>query len=159
MNNCWVFGNMPGWCHCSPTPYGLGMLKTLSMGKTRWVLLKVHTLIPAMKKLYPAADMKDLDKICANILDMDAKGLESLKQNGCQPFYTVQSIWETIYVPAGWLAAECPEGMLVYGARKCVVVASAGNHEAYSSFVNLYQELGKEVKRQILVLARLKPSA
>ena len=154
-NVTWAFGCIPGWAQAAWTPYGLGMVKLLSMGKIRWLLFDIGPLSKALTTL--GKDVNNIDKMMEDLLkltDVTLRGLIGAMADS-KPEYIIQHAYEVLYVPAGWIACELPEGSLVYGVRKCVPAATKLSANRYKQLLDLYKVSGKATTKMEQVAARL----
>jgi hypothetical protein len=146
----WMFGAMPAVGHCSHTPFGLSMVRILAMGKLRTVAFEVASLLKAVADLNVTATK--LDDIAKYILNLDAAGLVALRDKGCSIHYVVQGSYETLYVPAGWMVADLPEGTLVHGVRKTFALASQCQTNSFNALIRVFEASGKSIDKMKSVL-------
>ena len=144
----WLYGLSDSLASVALPPYGLPMYKTLMSGEMKWILFEIKSLKESIKKTYlrdgdvHTYNMEDLiDEIIPNLT---AELMRSLVENEAKIYCCSQTAKESIFVPAGWIAAECvTSGVLVYGIRKTCIYNSESHTASYSSLVETYKAGGR----------------
>ncbi len=152
-NTAWMYGCMSKMASASLTPFGLAMGRVMLHGKIRVLLFDVLTLKEAFKQ--DCRKNETMDDLTKNLLDEGSDGLLKLIGHGAKVYYGLQNPDDLLYVPAGFIHADFPEGTLIYGARKSFAFASTQTVARYDVCTSMHSAAGKPVDKMRAVAAKL----
>ena len=139
-------------------PNGLGCFRLLVSGEVTWALFELRQLSAALKQM-GLPDQLGLDELYSNLKACDEKVVADLYKHGCTAKFAVQKSGSLLYIPTGWVAAECvSNGLLVYGLRKTLLYPSPRAGESYEIYIGMSTKAGKPVDKMQTTLSLIAPA-
>ena len=139
----WLFGYDAKMRWVSAAPTGLAILKHMAQGEVKVVTFEFVSLLDAMRAT-SGKEKISYDQIKESLPALDVAGLRQLKDAGAKFEVALQVAGQAIYVPPGWIIIEeSMRGVLLYGARKTLVVSSEKAVNAYQMLIGAMDLCGK----------------
>ena len=139
-------------------PNGLGCFRLLVSGEVTWALFELRQLAAALKQI-GLPEQLGLDELYGHLKTCNEETIKDMNKHGCVAKFAVQKPGSLLYIPTGWIAAECVNsGLLVYGLRKTVLYPSARAGESYEIYIGMSSKSGKPVDKMQTTLSLIAPS-
>jgi hypothetical protein len=133
------------------------MWKLLCAGEVSHLCFPLKDLVPALRNM-TTKDEFTFAEVQEMVQQFNADDIKKLAGHGCVGTHVMQTANQALFVPAGYLHAEvCVSGVLLYGARKTILVTSEYSAQNYEVLIGCYTKEGRSTARYQESLDLIKP--